>query len=96
MFGKHHSSESKNKISLGNSGKVRSSDMREAMSKIKGRKSEYAELPMYIYHSKRGKFEGYVIKHHPKLPVTKQSFTSTKYTMQEKLEMAIKYIKSLN
>lgn len=96
MYGKHHSIESKEKISKANTGKERSSTHRENMSKIKGRKDEYSNLPMYIYHEKKGKFEGYVIKHHPKLTLTKKTFTSTKFSMEEKLQMAIKYIETLN
>lgn len=95
MYGKHHTDEAKTKISQGNKGKVRTTEMREAMSNIKGRKPSYVDLPMYIYYVKRGKFEGYVIKHHPRLPLTKKSFTSTKFSLEEKLEQAKAYIESL-
>lgn len=92
MYGKHHTNTSKAKISSSNTGKVRTVDHRKAMSAIKGRKPEFQNLPMYIYYVKKDKFEGYVIKHHPKLTLTKKSFTSTKYSLDQKLQMAIKYI----
>jgi group I intron endonuclease len=95
MFGKHHSDSAKQKISEGNKGKVRSKDYRIQMSKSKGRKEEYSNLPMYVYYEKQRKFEGYVVKHHPNLSLSKKSFVSSKYSMQQKLQMATEYVNNL-
>lgn len=95
MYGKHHTDEAKKKISMGNTGKVRSSAYRKKMSETKGRIPENACLPMYIYPTKKGKFVGYVVKYHPSMTQQKKSFSSTKYTMEEKLQQAINYLKSL-
>lgn len=95
MYGKHHTVEAKAKISAGNSGKIRTDEYRLNMSRVKGRNESNKNLPMYVYYVKRGKFEGYVVKHHPRMSLTKKSFTSTKYTMDEKLQQASDYVNAL-
>jgi group I intron endonuclease len=94
MYGKHHSDFSKQKISNSNTGKVRSSKQRQNISASK-RTFQHQNLPMYVYYAKNRNSEGYIIKYHPKLQVTKKSFTSSKLTMDEKLCAAINYIQSL-
>ena len=96
MYGKHHSEASKKKISAGNKGKVRTKEYRENMSKCKGRRDEYKNLPMYIYYTKSRQSVGYVVKHHPKMTLTKKSFTNSKYSLEEKLNQAQVYIAALD
>jgi hypothetical protein len=50
-------------------------------------------LPKYI-RKIRGKYEGYSVDSHPLCKCKK--FTSNKYTMEQKLNMAIDFLKSLN
>jgi group I intron endonuclease len=63
------------------------------LPRIERKRSEDSELPKYIrsYHDSSGK-EGYRISHHPKLK--DRSFLSKKLSMQEKLELALEYLKS--
>ncbi len=95
--GKKCSDDAKSKISKSNTGKKRSDDFKKNLSIKggKGRRGKCINLPMYIYHIKTDKSEGYMIKNHPKLKLSKKSYTSKKYTMGEKLQMAIEYIKNL-
>lgn len=52
------------------------------------------ELPKYIYIRNDGKFHGYKVKNHPVLK--DKIFSSMKISMEEKLQLAINYLKSNN
>lgn len=57
------------------------------------RKKEDNDLPKYIVHYKSGKYEGYEVNCHPKCKSKK--FTKSKFTMEERLEMAKDHLRSL-
>jgi len=50
-------------------------------------------LPKYILHYKSGKYEGYEVNSHPKCKSKK--FTKSKISMDERLQLAKNFIKSL-
>lgn len=60
----------------------------------KRQKDEDNELPKYLIHYKSGKYEGYAISCHPKCKNKK--ITKSKFTMEEKLEMALEYLRYLD
>ena len=95
MYGKHHTTESKEKISKSNSGKVRTAEQRVKISVAKGRKDIHSHLPMYVYVTKSKYSIGYRVKYHPALGSTSKLFMSNKYTMEEKLQQAIDFLKTL-
>jgi group I intron endonuclease len=100
MYGKKHTPETLEKLKSNhhhNVGRIQTPASRKAISIAKGRKESTSHLPMYVYTVwLKGIIVGYLIKYHPKLPTkTRKSFTSTKYTLEEKLQMAIKYIEIL-
>jgi group I intron endonuclease len=105
-FGKPRTKETKIKISLAKSGvkhhfygQELSESHKLALSKSHKSKTEYPDLPMYIcYLLARPKYyqdEGFVVVNHP-CQTKSQYFTSKKYTMEEKLTMAKKFLNSLN
>lgn len=100
-FGKQRSQETKQKISLANSGvnhpmygKKYDKEYREKLSSI--RKND--DLPMYlIYQKERPKYycsEGYAIVNHPN--GKNKYFTSKKMSLQEKYNLALKYLNELD
>lgn len=63
-------------------------------SKKRNRKNDQDNsLPKYILHYKSGKYEGYEVNSHPKCKSKK--FTKSKMTMNEKLNLAKNFVKSL-
>ena len=59
--------------------------------KKRRRKREFDNsLPKYVLHYKSGKYEGYEVQCHPILHNKK--FTKSKFTMKERLQMAIDYL----
>lgn len=82
-----HAEETKVKISLSNTGKVRDEDYKENMRKIK---TIHTGLPKYIYYLQdRGK-EGYRVMKHPTLKEKK--FLANSLSMEQKLQQAISYV----
>lgn len=86
--GRHHD-DTKRLISIGNTGKVRTDEMKRHMKEVK---TKYKGLPEYIYaynDTNRG-IEGYRVLKHPTLPSKK--FMAASLTMEEKLQQAIEYV----
>lgn len=72
------------------------SDVKKGVQQTKRRHRKRAtenNLPKYILHYKSGKYEGYEVNSHPLCKSKK--FTKSKYTMAERLQMAIDFINSL-
>lgn len=65
------------------------------LPKMERKREEDADLPKYVrsYHDKSGK-EGYRISHHPILK--DRSFVSKNLSMEEKLQLALKYLTNQN
>jgi len=87
MFGKQHNEMSKKRISLGNTGKVRTDEMKQKMKEIK---TKHTGLPQYIYYHQSHSVEGYRVLKHPTLKERK--FISAGLSMEDKLKQAIQYV----
>ena len=85
MYGKHHSDETKAKISLALARKVTQTKELKIV-----RPKKHLKLPMYIQNYTDNGLEGYRVKTHPFLPDRK--FVAACLTMEQKLQQAEQYI----
>ena len=93
-YGRKLSDETKQKIRLTQIGKklpesVKENMRKAAVNKVQPRRN-FFNLPKYIYHVINSKCEGYEVRWYPSKKNRK--FCSIKLTMNEKLELAKKYI----
>ena len=100
-FGKPRSDEFKQKLSIAKSGekhhfhgKELSAEHRLALSLA--HKKSYPDLPMYVVYVKprpeQYQCDGFAVVNHPTLK--NKYFTAKKYSMDEKLNLAMTYLKS--
>lgn len=101
-YGVKLSDEVKAKIGKGNTGKVRSEEVKHCMSEErKFLKPENEGLPKYIYHYKekqKGGIEGYKVFKHPGIENKSRRilFVAKTQTMEDKLRQAIDCVRCLN
>lgn len=102
LYNKHQPESTRRKISeammgSGNHryGVICTPEYREKMSELK-RSDTWRHLPMYVYYDKCRKHEGFTVRRHPKMGNKRKVFVSSKLSMEEKLELAVKYLESLS